>query len=217
MNTVEFMRKYADIINEAQQPEQLNEGMLDSLVQKVKGAMSKIPHETLTQVIDLVEKALGKPASQLTMADITVANAKKVLAANSQMAEAEVDPPKPGTFPKGTTIPVHYSQGNKGIEYGAVPGSLAKNQSTNTKIGGVLGLIIGAMGGAFIAAPAAAIGVPVAIGAATVGIILAVIGGISGSPDYFKTGRARDSRGNIMKAQDYDPNGLDDYDYGQAE
>ena len=32
MNSVDFMRKYADIINEAQQPEQLDEGMVDSVV-----------------------------------------------------------------------------------------------------------------------------------------------------------------------------------------
>ena len=38
-NTVEFMRKYADIINEAQQPEQLDEGLLNTL----KGLAQKVP------------------------------------------------------------------------------------------------------------------------------------------------------------------------------
>ena len=59
MNTVDFMRKYADLINEAQQPEQLNEGIVDTIKQYVSKIAKALDPATLKQIATTVKQATG--------------------------------------------------------------------------------------------------------------------------------------------------------------
>jgi hypothetical protein len=58
-NAVDFMRKYADIINEAQQPQHLNEGFLDTLKQYVPKIAKALDPATLKQIATTVKQATG--------------------------------------------------------------------------------------------------------------------------------------------------------------
>ena len=62
--------------------ETLNEGIIDAIKDKLVAAGNKIskmfsPEET-AKMKDAVEKALGKPATEIGLSDLTIANAKKV-------------------------------------------------------------------------------------------------------------------------------------------
>jgi hypothetical protein len=86
--SAELYRKYLDIINENSQPRvQLDEGMIDSLKAVAQNAIKKIAPQKVEQITNFVSKVLGKPADQITMADATIANARKLVAANQQMTE----------------------------------------------------------------------------------------------------------------------------------
>lgn len=177
-----FFRKYADLITEAEQaPVQLNEGVMDTVTQYVKQLVQKASPELMQKVTDLVTKALGKPIEQLTMADATLANAKKVLAANQQMSEAEeYQNPR-------------YSAIDQGYERADVPGTLGQNQKTDAKIGGVVGLFAGTLISASIPG-LMAIGLPILGIAAIIG---AIIGYKMATPDQGLTGRYKRSDGSI--------------------
>jgi hypothetical protein len=75
----ELMRKYSNLITES---EQLNEGLIDSITKQAKALISKLSPGILEKITGLVQTALGKSISQLTMADVNMTNIKKVLAAN---------------------------------------------------------------------------------------------------------------------------------------
>jgi hypothetical protein len=177
-----FFRKYADIVESAEKNEpvltesMLTEGIIDTIVQKAKGIVSKIPSDTLAKVTDLVTTALGKPADQLSIKDITMANVKKVVAANNQTAVTEEDQ--------------NVSYDRKGIERADIPGSKVKNQISNAAVGGVLGLIVPMLG----AVAVGVISLPITLLAAACAIAFAIFGakvatadrGATGNYDYSK-------------------------------
>lgn len=86
--STELFRNYIDIIKEAEQPRvQLDEGMIDSLKAAAQSAIKKIAPDMLEKIKNFVSRALGKPIDQITIADATLANAKKLIAANQQTNE----------------------------------------------------------------------------------------------------------------------------------
>ena len=86
--SADFFRNYIDIINENSEPKvQLDEGMMDSLKAVAQNAIKKIAPQKVEQITNFVSKVLGKPADQITMADATMANAQKLIAANQQTNE----------------------------------------------------------------------------------------------------------------------------------
>ena len=152
----ELMRKYSNLITES---EQLNEGLLDSITNQAKSLISKISPGTLEKITDLVQTALGKPIAQLTMADVNMANIKKVLAAN-------------GSGPA-----------NKDAE---ASGSLEKNKASAGAIGGVLGALGGLLvstplivAGSWAAIPGMTVGLVVA----GVAIVVALLARETAEPD----------------------------------
>ena len=152
----ELMRKYSNLITES---EQLNEGLMDSITKQAKALISKLSPGTLEKITGLVQTALGKPIAQLTMADVNMANIKKVLAAN-------------GASPT-----------NEDVE---VPGSLEKNRAGAAKVGGVLGALGGLLvstplivGGSWAAIPGMTVGLVVA----GVAIVVALLMRETAEPD----------------------------------
>ena len=178
-----FFRKYADLVEAAEKdiPVQLDEGVMDTVTQYVKQLVQKASPGLMQQVTDLVTRALGKPIEQLTMADATLANAKKVLAANQQMSEAE-EYQNPS-----------YNNWEYGYERADIPNTLAKNKKQDAKIGGVVGLFAGTLISASIPG-LMAIGLPI-LGIAV--IIGAIIGYKMASPDRGLTGRYKDKDGEL--------------------
>jgi len=179
-----FFRKYADLITEAEQPQQLDEGLVDTITQYAQKLVQKAAPDVMQKVSDLVSSALGKPIEQLTMADVTLANAKKVLAANQQMSEAE-------QYQNPS-----YSAIDQGYERADIPGTRGENQKTDTKIGGVVGLFAGTL-------TAAAIPGLMTIGLPIMGLMAiagAIIGYKMASPDKGLTGRYKHSDGSFSTA-----------------
>lgn len=180
-------RKYIDIINENSQPEMLTEGMIQDLISKVKSKISSIPADLKKEVANLVTKALGKPLDQLSMSDITLTNAKKVAAANSQLGE--------GDYERGDTPTWRRDRQHGEVE--EIPGSYAKDKTRQTALGGTLGAIMGT-GAAAMIAPMSAIGLPVAIMAGLIGLIMALIFRGTAEPEYgaagFRNNATRDPR-----------------------
>lgn len=183
-----FFRKYADIITEAEQSEVLTEGAMDTVMQYAKSAISKAAPDALAKLTDLVSKALGKPVDQLSMKDLTIANAKKVLAANQQMSEAgEYQNPR-------------YTHIDQGYELADVPNTIQQNRKENAMIGGVVGTIFGTM-------TAAAIPGLMTIGLPLMGLMAiagAIIGAAGSSPDKGFTGRYKRAGGDIENTADWD-------------
>ena len=166
--STELFRNYLDIINENSQESILNEGMIDSMVTKASSLINKVSPDTLQKVTALVSNALGKPADSLSLKDVTLTNIKKVIAANKQLAEDE-------------------------IEFTDVPGSLAANQNKNAKIYGILGALLGGFQGAFMQDHTFInAGLPVIVGAAMLAIIFAVIARASSSADRVATVKKRE-------------------------
>jgi hypothetical protein len=176
-----FFRKYADLITEAERQEVLSEGVIDTVTQYAQELVQKASPGLMQKVSELVSNALGKPVEKLTMADVTLDNAKKVLAANQQMSEAQ-EYKNPS-----------YSAIDQGYERADIPGTLGKNQKTDAKVGGVLGLFAGNL-------TAAAIPGLIPIGLPIMGL-MAIVGAIIGykmaSPDRGLTGRYKRSDGSI--------------------
>ena len=88
---MERRREMSDYIEEG---ETLNEGLFDTVKDKLLAAkdkiMSKVSPEAIKMFKSKVEQALGKPASELGMEDLTLANAKKVGAlVKDQLTEEE--------------------------------------------------------------------------------------------------------------------------------
>ena len=86
-HAVDLLRKYAKIINEAQQPEQLNEGVLDTLKQYASKLMKKLDPETIKQIATTVKQATGGDYS------LTKANAEKVaqaLGVSEEQAQGQI-------------------------------------------------------------------------------------------------------------------------------
>lgn len=178
-----FFRKYADLVEAAEKdiPVQLDEGVMDTVTQYVKQLVQKASPGLMQQVTDLVTRALGKPIEQLTMADATLANAKKVLAANQQMSEAE-EYQNPS-----------YNNWEYGYERADIPGTLGKNQKQDTKIGGVVGLFAGTLISASI--PGLAVSILPIMGIAA--ILGAIIGYKMAGHDRGLTGRYKDKDGEL--------------------
>ena len=67
----DLFRKYIDIINENSQPKvQLDEGMLDSIKEKVSQLAQKMfSKEEMLQMKKAVEQATGKPIEQVGIRD----------------------------------------------------------------------------------------------------------------------------------------------------
>lgn len=87
--STEFFRKYIDIVNENSQSTVLTEGMIQTILDKIKAKFNTISPEIKKSAVDLVTKALGKPLDQLSTSDLTIANAKKIAAANSDSSVSE--------------------------------------------------------------------------------------------------------------------------------
>jgi hypothetical protein len=185
-----FFRKYADIITEAENTTQLNEGVINTVMQYAQKLVQQASPALMQKVSALVSTALGKPAAQLTMADVTLANAKKVLAANQQMSEAE-------EYQNPT-----YNYIDTGYERADIPGTLGANQKTDAKIGGVVGLFAGSMISAAIPG-LMSIGLPV-LGLAV--IAGAIIGYKMASPDKGLTGRFKRDDGSFATSMRPAPN-----------
>ena len=81
------LRRYIDILNENNQPQQLDEGMMDLIKSGAQKLVKKLAPQQLQQITNFVSSALGKPANQITMADATMANAQKLIAANQRTNE----------------------------------------------------------------------------------------------------------------------------------
>ena len=87
-----FFRKYADLITEAEQPEQLDEGVIGNLVQPIKDYLGKLIGNNINQakaVADQVAGILGKNPNQLSMSDINMSNVKKMIAASGVVAQSQ--------------------------------------------------------------------------------------------------------------------------------
>lgn len=86
--STELFRNYIDIIKEAEQPRaQLDEGMMDLIKAGAQKLVKKLAPQQLEKIKTFVSNALGKPVDQITMADATMANAQKLIAANQRMSE----------------------------------------------------------------------------------------------------------------------------------
>ena len=86
--STDFLRNYIDIIREAEQPRvQLDEGIMDLIKSGAQKLIKKLAPQQIQKITDFVSNALGKPANQITMADATMANAQKLIAANQQTNE----------------------------------------------------------------------------------------------------------------------------------
>ena len=70
--STEVFRKYIDIINEnTQSPVQLDEGMIDSIKQKISQLAQKMfSPEDMARMKQAVEKATGKPIEQVSVRDL---------------------------------------------------------------------------------------------------------------------------------------------------
>ena len=138
----DLFRKYIDIVNENSQLDLLTEGMLDSIKgfiqKKAQEVVNRLDPEAKKKIVDVVSQALGKSPQEISMADITVDNVRKVAAAarNVQVSENWA-----GELPAGKH------------EKEPVPGTYAKNLASNVGIGGAAGGLLGAMGSAFIMGP----------------------------------------------------------------
>lgn len=178
------MREMLNILTESEQPkQQLNEGIVDTLTQKAKSLMAKVPKNSLAKISELVEKALGKSVDQLSMADLTMDNIKKVVAMNNQLAED-----------KSST-----TQWDSDREYAEVPGSLDYNKKGASTIGGILSVIgsVGTLGMFNIPGWG-----PLMI-AGAISIIIAMLARSLVNPDYVRTGRRKDEKGNIYTADEW--------------
>lgn len=178
--STELFRRYIDIINENQQPQQLDEGMLDSITTAAKAAVEKMSPGLIKKVTDFVEQTLGKPVEQLSMADVNMPNIKKLIAANSSMTEADVNPQFTVSGPYGDA------------ETAVVPGSLNKNKASATKMGGILGAVGGFASAAWMSgADVANSGTMIAVGVAAMAILIAIIARSLATPDRAETGRVK--------------------------
>lgn len=72
-------RKYIDIINENSQPQVLDEGIMDSLKEKIVVVLNKIlsPQE-IEKMRVTAEKVLGKPSSEFKLSDLKGGNAERL-------------------------------------------------------------------------------------------------------------------------------------------
>ena len=90
----DYMERRRETSDYMEEGETLNEGLFDTVKDKLLAAkdkiMSKVSPEAIAMFKDKVEQALGKPASELGVEDLTLANAKKVGAlVKDQLSEEE--------------------------------------------------------------------------------------------------------------------------------
>jgi hypothetical protein len=178
MNT-EIYRKYIDIINENSQPDMLTEGMLDSIVQKAKGVMSKLSPNLINDITELVTKALGKSPQELSMADLNMSNIKKVTAA---FKDGEV---------------------NENWEYEPLPGTLAKDKAKFAGLGAGIGAVGGTLATILMINPFTLAGAATIAGCA---IAVAYLTSHLGTGTQVRTGVFKDMSG---KPKSYDPSKRD--------
>ena len=178
-----FFRKYADLITEAEESTQLNEGITDSIMQYAKKGIEKLAPGALEKIQNLVSQALGKPIDQITSADLTLANAKKIIAANKQMTEADQN--------------LSYnSPDGFGHERADIPGTIGKNQKDLAVIGGGAGGVLGLLAVISIPPLLASAGLGLAV-LGFMAIACAIIGAKMASPDRGDTGRFKNRDGSF--------------------
>ena len=170
--STELLRKYIDIINEAEERQQLDEGIVGDLMSKAKDVASRVGQNVMSKVADFVSSALNKPIEALTIADLNRANARRI----ADAAEWE-------------------KEGGSGHEYAEVPGSYVKNKAAGAVGGGVLGALAGAAAPAWVSGGMFAAVGPIAI--PLLAIALAIIFAAHSEPDVAMTGRHKDSMGKI--------------------
>lgn len=174
----QFYRKYIDIINENSQPEILTEGMIQDIINKIKQKFSSIPDNLKKQTANLVSGALGKPLDQISMADLTLANANKVAAANAKLSE--------GNYQRGDTPTWMIDRRHGEVE--EIPGSFAKDQRRQTSMGGILGAIAGYASIAMIGGGAALETLPASITAGLMAIVVALMFRSAAEAEYGAAG-----------------------------
>lgn len=80
--STEFLRRYIDIINEAQELQQLDEGLLDTIKAKVAQMAQKVfSPQDMAAMKQAVEKATGKPIDQVGIRDLMGQNAMEIATA----------------------------------------------------------------------------------------------------------------------------------------
>lgn len=178
--STELFRRYIDIINEAEESQQLDEGLIDNLKQTAQKAIQKLAPGMVDKVSNFISRALGKPVEQLTIADVNMNNIRKVIAANSSVSEADINPRFNVSGPRGEE------------ETAVVPGSLSQNQASYAKVGGILGALAGAVGPMFAGGSwAGNTGTTMAVSAAAFAILIAIIARSLAKPDTAFTGRVK--------------------------
>ena len=143
MNSVDFMRKYADLINEAQQPQQLDEGITDTLkpvAQKLgKWLMSKIDPETAKQLKQAYDQAGGDKDKFMAAIGITKDDVAKIA------------PPQPNT--NGQQTPAQQPQMNEWLsafdrDDDPLKVKIVNLLANGIPLSGILTLAAGALGAA---------------------------------------------------------------------
>jgi len=178
--STELLRKYIDIINEAEERQQLDEGIVGDLMSKAKDVASRIGENVMSKIADFVSSALNKPIEALTIADLNRANARRI----ADAAEWE-------------------KEGGSGHEYAEVPGSYVKNKAAGAVGGGVLGAVMGAIGAGSMTTLIHGLGSNPNTGLVAsflvplMAIALAIIFAAQSGPDVAMTGRFKDDRGKI--------------------
>jgi len=87
--STELFRKYIDIVNESQQPVELDEGLINNIKDKVVAYARKMfSPQDMQQMKLAVEKATGKPIEQVSLRDIGGQNATKIASALGAKANA---------------------------------------------------------------------------------------------------------------------------------
>lgn len=80
--STELFRRYIDIINENQQSQQLDEGLLNTIKDKVVAYAQKVfSAQDMQQMKAAVEKATGKPIEQVSLRDLSGQTAVNIASA----------------------------------------------------------------------------------------------------------------------------------------
>lgn len=89
--STELFRRYIDIINEGQQPQQLDEGLLNNIKDKVVAYAQKVfSAQDMQQMKAAVEKSTGKPIEQVSLRDLSGQTAVKIASALGAKSTGDV-------------------------------------------------------------------------------------------------------------------------------
>jgi len=171
--STELFRKYIDIINEGQQ-QQINEGMLDSIKQKIAQLAQKMfSPQDMEKMKQAVEQTTGKPIQQVSIRDLGGKNAVAIATALGAKPTAVNEAALNELFGVGKEDPRVAALRQRGYsdewikdrqdqadyeKYGFTGSTLVKRiMSIATSLGGLGGLIATVMSGAPIWAGAVAL------------------------------------------------------------